>query len=141
MPWTIARARGENRPSFFPRSGPAPSHKGSSSPGAAMTRHRPILLLLSLLPVVSLAAAASAVSGCATERKPLTGFVLPPPGTLVLDSNPGGTVLVWPIFDLPSATQIFRPRLNGQDAVVVTSQEGFYDYANWQMQGWTGGWD
>ena len=26
-------------------------------------------------------------------------------------------------------SQIFRPRLNGQDAVIVTSDEGFYDYA------------
>ena len=37
--------------------------------------------------------------------------------------------------------QIFRPRLNGQDAVVQTSDEGFYDYDEVDLQGWTGGWN
>ena len=93
-------------------------------------------LLLPLLPIVALAMAA-----CQTERKPLTGFDTPPPGIL-LDSATGGTVLIWPIFDLPTDTQqIFRPRLNGQDTVIVTSQEGFYDYSKLYLQGWTGGWE
>jgi hypothetical protein len=92
----------------------------------------------SLLALVVLAVAALAIAACATERKPIRGFDKPPPG-IVLDNDPGGTVMVWPIFGLPAETQIFRPRLNGQDVVVVTSP-GFYDYDYWPMQGWTGGW-
>src|SRR5689334_6566971 len=118
MPWTIAQPRGENRPLFFPRSGPAPSHWGSLPPGATMTRPRP-LHLPSLLALLALAVAA-----CATERKPIRGFDKPPPGTIVLNADPGGTIMVWPVFALPDATQVFRPRLNGQDVSIVTSQEG-----------------
>jgi hypothetical protein len=100
-----------------------------------MTRPRPFLRL-SLLAFVALAIAA-----CATERKPIRGFDKPPPGSIVLDADPGGTVVIWPILALPDETQTFRPRFNGQDAVGVTSPEGFYDYTSWYMQGWTGGWD
>ena len=49
-----------------------------------MTRARPFLLL-PLLAITSLAVAA-----CATERKPIRGFDKPPPGSIVLDSDPGG---------------------------------------------------
>jgi hypothetical protein len=100
-----------------------------------MTRPRP-LLLLSLLAFVALAIAA-----CATERKPIRGFDKPPPGSIDLDADPGGTVVIWPIFALPDGTQTFRPRFNGHDAVGVTSPDGFYDYTSWPMQGWTGGQD
>jgi hypothetical protein len=100
-----------------------------------MTRPRPFLLL-SLLAFVALAIAA-----CATERKPIRGFDKPPPGTIVLDADPGGTVVIWPMFAGTDGSQTFRARLNSQDAVVVTSQDG-YDYLDWTMQGgWTGGWD
>jgi hypothetical protein len=44
------------------------------------------------------------------------------------------------MFDLPQTEQIFRPRLDGQDVVYMTSQEGFYDYSDWPLQGWTGAW-
>jgi hypothetical protein len=99
-----------------------------------MTRAR-LSLLLPLLALMT-----PAIAACRTERKPLTGFDKPPPG-IVLDSDPGGFVMLWPIFDLPQEPQqTFRPRLNGQDAVVVTSNEGFYDYAKVYLQGWTGGW-
>jgi len=101
-----------------------------------MTRARPYLLL----PLLANTVLALAVAACATERKPIRGFDKPPPG-IVLDGDPGGTVMIWPIFDVPAETQTFRPRLNGQDAVWVSSPEGFYDYVNWPMQGWTGGWD
>jgi hypothetical protein len=50
-------------------------------------------------------------------------------------------VVIWPIFDLPAEPQTFRPRLDGQDAACQTSDEGFYEYVNWTMQGWTGGWN
>lgn len=100
-----------------------------------MTRPRPLLLLSSL------AFLAVAVAACATERKPLRGFDKPPPGTIVLDSDPGGTVRMWPVFSLPAELQVFRPLLNGQPAVYQTGLEKFYDYEEWQMQGWTGGWD
>ena len=100
-----------------------------------MTRPRPFLLL-SLLAFVALAIAA-----CATERKPIRGFDKPPPGTIVLDADPGGTVVMWPIFAVTDGSQVFRARLNSQDAVVMSSQDG-YDYLEWTMQGgWTGGWD
>jgi hypothetical protein len=99
-----------------------------------MTRARPV----SLLPL--LAFAALTVAACATERKPIRGFDKPPPG-IVLDSDPGGNVLMWTLFDLPAEPQVFRPRLNGQDTVIVTSQQGFYDYATTTLQGWTGGWE
>jgi hypothetical protein len=102
-----------------------------------MTRARPSLLL----PLLAITVLALAVAACDTERKPIRGFEKPPPGSIVLDSDPGGTVLIWPIFALPEETQVFRPRLNGQDAVGVTSQDGFYDYVNWPMQNWTGGWN
>ena len=50
--------------------------------------------------------------------------------------------MIWPIFDLPPApSEIFRPRLNGQDGVIRTSDEGFYDYDEFQLQNWTGGYD
>jgi hypothetical protein len=94
-----------------------------------MTRARATLLL----PLLAIAA-------CETQRKPLTGFDKPPPGGIVLDG--GNTVLLWPLFDLPQEPQqIFRPRLNDQDAVIIISQEGFYDYAELYLQGWTGGWN
>jgi hypothetical protein len=100
-----------------------------------MTRPRPFLLL-SLLAFVALAIAA-----CATERKPIRGFDRPPPGTIVLDADPGGTVVMWPIFAVPDGSQTFRARLNSKDAVIMSSQDG-YDYVDWAMQGsWTGGWD
>jgi hypothetical protein len=100
-----------------------------------MTRPRSFLLL-PLLAFVALAIAA-----CATEKKPIRGFDKPPSGSIVLDADPGGTVVIWPIFALPDETQTFRPRLKGQDVVDVTSTAGFYDYTSWTMQGWTGGWD
>jgi len=100
-----------------------------------MTRPRPFLLL-SLLAFVALAIAA-----CATERKPIRGFDKPPPGTIVLDADPGGTVVIWPIFAGTDGSQVFRARLNSQDAVIMSSQDG-YDYLDWTMPGgWTGGWD
>ena len=103
-----------------------------------MTRARASLPLL-LTAIVPLAVAA-----CETQRKPLRGFDKPPPGSIVLDSEApgGGAVMLWPMFDLPlEPQQIFRPRLGGQDAVYITSQEdGFYDYAEVSLQGWTAGW-
>jgi hypothetical protein len=105
-----------------------------------MTRARPFLPL----PLLAIPVLALAVAACGTERKPLKGFDKPPAGGLVLDSNEGGsggTVIIWTMFAVPAETQVFRPRLNGQDAVIVTSEEGFYDYASWMTyQGWTGGW-
>jgi hypothetical protein len=95
-----------------------------------MTRARPSLLL----PLLAIAA-------CQTQRKPLTGFDTPPPGIL-LDNNTGSgsAVLFWPVFDLPpTPEQEFLPQLNGQDAVIMTSDEGFYDYEIWSFEGWTGG--
>ena len=100
-----------------------------------MTRARPSLLL-PLLAIVALSIAA-----CETQRKPIMGFDKPPPGIL-LDGDAGNVVTVWPIFDLPQGTpQTFRTRFNGQDAVIQTSYDGFYDYMEAQLQGWTGGWD
>lgn len=98
-----------------------------------MTRARPFLpLLLATVPL--------AVAGCQTVRKPLTGFDKPPPG-IILDGDGASSLLLWPIFDLPrEPQQTFRPRFNGQDAVIVTSEEGFADYAKTYLQGWTGGW-
>ena len=96
-----------------------------------MTRARSYLLLPLL-----------AVAACQTQRKPLTGFTAQPPGTLLLNNgNLGtGTVELWTIFDLPPMPeQVFLPQLNGQDAVVVTSDEGFYDYVQLSLEGWTGG--
>jgi hypothetical protein len=84
---------------------------------------------------------ALAIAACATEIKPIRGFDKPPAG-LVLDANPGGTVRIFPLFDLSTDPQTFRPRLNGQDTVSVTSDPvTTYDYVDWQMQGWTGGLD
>lgn len=101
-----------------------------------MTRAR-LSLLLPLL-----ASVAPVIAACKTERKPLTGFATPPPG-IVLDWNGGDTGLaVWPIFDLPEQPfQTFRTRLNGQDVIMITSEEGFYDYYSWDLAGWTGGFD
>ena len=96
-----------------------------------MNRLRPCLLL----PLLAIAA-------CKTERKPLIGFDEPPPGSIVLGGwNEGNSVRVWPIFALPykDMHEIFRFRLNGQDVVYMTSDEGFYDYAPAYLQGWTGG--
>jgi hypothetical protein len=93
-----------------------------------MTRARPCLLL----PLLALAA-------CATERKPLMGYDKPPPGILVEGPS---RLMVWALFDLPPEAQTFRFRLDGQDAVVSTSDnDHFYDYYDFQLQGWTGGWD
>jgi hypothetical protein len=89
-----------------------------------MTRARPSLLL----PLLALAA-------CATERKPLMGYDKMPPGIL-LDGM--SRVVLWPMFDLPPEPQMFRPRLNGQDAVYST-QDGFYDYVEAQLEYWTAG--
>jgi len=102
-----------------------------------MTRARPYLLL----PLLAITVLALALAACATERKPIRGFDKPPPGSFVLDGDPGGMVMIWPIFDLPTEPQTFRPRLNGQDLAYETSDQGFYDYVTWMMQGWTGGWD
>jgi hypothetical protein len=93
-----------------------------------MTRLR-LLLLLPLL----------AIAACQTERRPLTGYYTPPPGIL-LNQNEGLSLLIWPIFDLPPEEQIFQPRLNDQGTVIVTSDEGFYDYSTFDLSGWTGGW-
>jgi hypothetical protein len=98
-----------------------------------MTRAR-LSLLLPLLAIVALA-----IGACQTERKPLTGFDKQPPGIL-LDGT--SRLLIWPLVDLPQTpSQIFRVRLNGQDAIVLTSDEGFYDYYKLPLQGWTAGWD
>ena len=102
-----------------------------------MTRARPYLLL----PLLAITVLALAVAACETQRKPIRGFDEPPPGSFVLDGDPGGMVTIWPIFDLPTEPQTFRPRLDGQDLAYETSDEGFYDYVTWMMQGWTGGWD
>ena len=93
------------------------------------------LLLTAIVPL--------AVAACDTLRKPIRGFDKPPPGSIVLDEindANGGTLVVRAMFDLPQTPQTIRPRLNDQDVVYLTSNEGFYDYAQWQMQGWTGGW-
>jgi hypothetical protein len=97
------------------------------------------------LPLLLTAMVPLAIAACETQRKPLVGFDEPPPGSIVLDTQApggGGAVMLWPIFDLPlEPQQIFRSRLSGQDAVIITSQEGFYDYAKLYLQGWTGGWN
>ena len=93
-----------------------------------MTRLRPFLLL----PLLAIAA-------CQTQRKPLTGYASPPPGIL-LNQNEGPSLAIWPIFDLPPEEQIFQPRLNDQGTVFVTSDQGFYDYSEIYLNGWTGGW-
>lgn len=98
-----------------------------------MTPARASLLLLTAI-------APLAVAACGTVKKPLRGYDHQPAGTLALDDDSGASVVVWPIFDLPETDQVFRPRLNGQDIVYLTDEKGFYDYATWQMQGWTGGW-
>ncbi len=95
-----------------------------------MTRLRPLLLL----PLLAIAA-------CQTQRKPLTGYDTPPPGILLSNTGAGSTLVFWPIFDLPPEQQIFQPRLNSQGTVIVTSDEGFYDYSEIYLSGWTGGWD
>ena len=48
---------------------------------------------------------------------------------------------IWPIFYVPyqDTHEVFRYRLNGQDLVYMTADEGFYDYAVTYLQGWTGG--
>ena len=56
--------------------------------------------------------------------------------------DPGGFVMLWPIFDLPPDLQVFEPRLNGQGTVMLTSTfEGIYnyDYDTFPLMGWTGG--
>lgn len=100
-----------------------------------MSRARPFLLLPLL-----------AITACQTQRKPLTGFTSQPPGTILLDNTTatGSMLVVWPIFDLPQTefptpSQTFLPRLNGQDAAIKTSDEGFYDYVHLDLEGWTGG--
>jgi hypothetical protein len=100
-----------------------------------MTPARASLLLLTAIAPLALVA-------CDTVKKPLRGYDKQPPGTLLLDDEAGGTVMIWPMFDLPDTEEIFRPRLDGQDIVYKwTSQQGFvtYDYSNWLMQGWTAG--
>jgi hypothetical protein len=94
-----------------------------------MNRTR-IALLLPLL----------AVAACATDKKPLTGFDMQPPGSIVLINDtriPSGGVVVMPVFALDTQ-QTFRVRLNGQD-LVYTYGQGYYDYQNWSLgPGWTG---
>ena len=95
--------------------------------------------LLSLTAIVPLAVAA-----CDTVKKPIRGYDKQPPGTILLDEAAGGTVMIWPMFDLPHTDQIFRPQLDGQDVVYKTTyQQGFevYDYSSWALQGWTAGWN
>jgi len=93
-----------------------------------MTRLRPFLLL----PLLAIAA-------CQTLRKPITGYDSPPAGILLSDTM-GSGLIMWALFDLPpEPQQLFQPRLNGQGAVIVTSQEGYYDYETFPLQGWTGG--
>jgi len=93
----------------------------------------------SLLPIL-LADAALAIVGCEAEQKPLIGYAKPPPGILIDPNNGGGAVSIWPIFDLPQTPQVFQPRLNAQNVVIETAPlAGFYDYAKWDLQGWTGG--
>jgi hypothetical protein len=91
-----------------------------------------LLLLTATLPLT--------VAACHTVRKPIRGFDEPPAGSIVLDADPGGTLMFWTMFDLPQTQQVFHPRLNGQDVVYVTSNDGFYDYVELTLQGWTGGW-
>ena len=96
-----------------------------------MTPARTLLLSTAILTL--------ALAACQTVTKPIRGFDKPPPGSVVLDSDPGGTVILWPMFDLPDTKVVLRPRLDGQDIVHVTD-DGFYDYYQWPQQGWTGGW-
>jgi hypothetical protein len=104
-----------------------------------MTRARASFVLL-------LAIATAATAACETQKKPIRGFDKQPPGSILLDnlaSGGTGTMELWTIFDLPlESHQIFRARLNGQDAVISTSEEeGFYDYVPLYLQGWTAaGW-
>lgn len=92
-----------------------------------------LLLLTALVPL--------AVAACDTVKKPIRGFDKLPPGTIALSNDSGGAVMMWPMFDLPETDPTyFQTKLNGQVVVYMTSDEGFYDYATWQMQGWTGGW-
>ena len=100
-----------------------------------MTPARAALLLsTAILPL--------AVAACQTVRKPLRGFDKVPPGSILLDDDPGGTVAIWPVFDLPQTEQtMFRPRLDGQDIAYLISNEGFYDIYEFPLQGWTGGWN
>jgi hypothetical protein len=96
----------------------------------------PLLLLTAIVPL--------AVAACDTVKKPIRGYDKQPPGTILLDDAAGGTVMMWPMFDLPQTEDIFRPRLDGQDVVYkLTYQQGFevYDYSSWPLQGWTGGWN
>jgi len=91
--------------------------------------------------LLSTAIASLAVAACDNVRKPIRGFDEVPPGSILLDSDPGGAVMMWPMFDLPETDQMFRARLDGRDIVYQTSNEdAFYDYLQWPMQGWTGGW-
>jgi hypothetical protein len=103
-----------------------------------MTRARASLLLL-------LAIATVAAAACETQKKPIRGFDKQPPGSILLDNlayGGTGSIRLLPIFDLPlEPHQIFRVRLNGQDAVMSTSEtEGFYDYTTLWLQGWTAAW-
>src|SRR5436190_23333708 len=98
-----------------------------------MTPARTLLLSTAILTL--------ALAACQTVTKPIRGFDKPPPGSVVLDTDPGGTVILWPMFDLPDPGVVLRPRLDGQDIAYVTSlDDGFYDYTEWPLQGWTGGW-
>jgi hypothetical protein len=131
MDWTIAQARRENRPRFFPRSGPPSSQKGEHFAAGATMTLRPLLLL----PLLAIAA-------CETQKKPLNGYDSPPPGILLNNDGIGGALLLWALFDLPPEQQNFEPLLNGQGAVILSSTvEGFYnyDYELFPLKGWTGG--
>jgi hypothetical protein len=136
MPWTIAQARRETDRHFFPDRDLDRLMREHFTIGATMTRARASLPapLLALLPILALV-----IGACDTQRKPLTGFEKQPPGTILLSWETGSRLMVWPIFALPfEPHRIFRPRLNGQYTVSTTSQEGFFDYTELWMQGWTG---
>ena len=76
--------------------------------------------------LLSTAIAPLALVACDTVKKPIRGYDKQPPGTILLDDVAGGTVMMWPMFDLPHTEQIFRPRLDGHDVVYsVTYQQGF----------------
>jgi len=81
-----------------------------------------------------------AAAACQTDKKPLTGFDMQPPGSIVAVNNgniPSGGVVIWPVFALDTQ-ETFRTRLNGQDLVYTWA--GFYEYESWTLgPGWTGG--
>jgi len=99
-------------------------------------RHISSRALAALLPLL-------AVAACQTDKKPITGFDMQPPGSIVqvTDGNTeSGGLVIWPVFAMDTQ-QTFRFRLNGQDLVSRYGQDGqrFYDYQEWTLgPGWTG---